>query len=147
MIPATLVTGTSPARREAAIAAAIAARLAMPSSQCPDTVSEIDVTDRPVAKPVAVLLEGFPTGKQDTLLTALISSWPLRLVRIAAGCLCCTGNLTMRVTLNRLLREQPPAAHLFIAMDAADHLPALRTMLETAPYSNWLALTADLEAD
>lgn len=147
MIPATLVTGTSPAKRETAIAAAIAARLAMPPRRHADTASEIDVTDRPVVKPVAVLLEGFPAGKQDSPLTALMSSRPLRLARIAAGCLCCTGNLTMRVTLNRLLREQPPAAHLFIAMDASDHLPALRSMLETAPYSDWLALTADLEAE
>lgn len=146
MISATLVTGASPARREAVIAEMIVARNAMMPGEHPDSPLRAAAAHHVAVGPVAALLEGFPSGKQDSPLTALVASHPLRIARIAAGCLCCTGNLTLRVTLNRLLREQPPAAHLFIAMDDTDHLPALRAMLQAAPYADWLALTADFEA-
>lgn len=149
MISATLVTGKSPARREAAIAAAITARTSMaaPGVACSESRIAQERSDS-ASQPVALLLEGFPSGKEDSPLAALKQSHPLqplRIARIAAGCLCCTGNLTMRVTLNRILREQPPAAHLYISTDDNDHLPALRHMLQAAPYSDWLTLTADLE--
>lgn len=150
MIYTTLVTGAKPVRREAAIAAAIISRL---------SVDAPDIGRRPsgmtpnhetgAAQPIAVLLQGFPSGKESAPLAAIARSHPLqplRIVRIAAGCLCCTGNLTMRVMLNRLLREQPSAVHLFIDTDSSDHLPALRAMLQAAPYADWLTLTADLEA-
>ena len=44
----------------------------------------------------------------------------LQLLRIAPGCLCCSGNLVLRVTLNRLLRHPP--ARLFISLADATHI-------------------------
>lgn len=117
MIPTTLVTGASPAAREAAI------RSAMPSD----------------AK-VAIILEGIPDAR-----TVLAGETPrLQIARIAPGCLCCTGNLTMRVTLNRLLRGKPE--ELFIGMATASHIDQLRAFLSAPPYDNLLSLTKDLHA-
>lgn len=117
MILTTLVTGASPAVREAAI------RSAMP----------------PDAK-VAIILEGIPDAMSD-----LVGGNPaLQIARIAPGCLCCTGNLTMRVTLNRLLRSKPE--QLYIGMATATHIEQLRAFLSAPPYDNLLALAKDLHA-
>jgi hypothetical protein len=85
----------------------------------------------------AVLLEGLPSGH-----TLLESSDRLHLHRIAPGCLCCTGNLVLRVTLNRILRLRPD--RLFIGLAATDHLDQLRSWLQHPPYDQLLELTADL---
>ena len=117
MIPTTLVTGASPAVREAAI------RLAM----TPDTR-------------VAIILEGIPDAT-----SGLDGNTPeLQIARIAPGCLCCTGNLTMRVTLNRMLRTKPE--RLYIGMATASHIEQLRAFLTAPPYDNLLTLTKDLHA-
>ena len=94
----------------------------------------------------AVILEGMATG--NSILADLAeqispsSSLPLQLLRIAPGCLCCSGNLVLRVTLNRLLRHPP--AHLFISLADATHIEQLRTWLSASPYDVWLALEQDL---
>jgi len=94
----------------------------------------------------AVILEGLATG--HSLLadlaeqTSSSSSLPLQLLRIAPGCLCCSGNLVLRVTLNRLLRHPP--AHLFISLADATHIEQLRAWLSASPYDVWLALEQDL---
>jgi hypothetical protein len=85
----------------------------------------------------AVILEGLPSGH-----TILTSSALLTVHRIAPGCLCCTGNLVLRVTLNRLLRTRP--ARLFIGPATGDHLDQLRSWLCERPYDQLLELTPDL---
>jgi hypothetical protein len=117
--PTTLVTGASAAVREAAIAATMESGIS-----------------------TALILEGLPSG--TTRLDDIAQSPALQVARIAPGCLCCTGNLTMRVTLNRMLRRQP--ARLYISLASTDHLDRLRSFLLQPPYSNLLLLTKDLQA-
>lgn len=119
MTLATLVTGATIATREAAIAAALESGIE-----------------------TAVILEGLPDGASR--LDALAQESDVSIVRIAPGCLCCTGNLTMRVMLNRLLRRRP--ARLYIALASAEHLENLRAFLQQPPYDNVLQLTKDLRA-
>jgi hypothetical protein len=86
---------------------------------------------------VAVLLEGLPDGT-----TILTPSPTLLIERIAPGCLCCTGNLVLRVTLNRLLRRRPE--RLYIGLAPTGHLDQLRSWLQQPPYDQLLELTPDL---
>ncbi|PHV19841.1 GTPase [Janthinobacterium sp. BJB446] len=121
--PLTLVSGGRAAGREAAIAQAL-----------------------PPDQPAAVILEGLADG--NGILADLAEqvspspSFPLQLLRIAPGCLCCSGNLVLRVTLNRLLRHPP--ARLFISLADASHIEQLRTWLNASPYDALLALQADM---
>lgn len=121
--PLTLVSGGRAAEREAAIAQAL----------------------QP-GQPAAVILEGLADG--HAILADLAEqippspSFPLQLLRIAPGCLCCSGNLVLRVTLNRLLRHPP--ARLFISLADASHIEQLRTWLTASPYDVLLALEPDL---
>ena len=123
LTPLTLVSGGRAAEREAAIAQALAP-----------------------GEPAAVILEGLADG--NAILADLAgqaspsSSFPLQLLRIAPGCLCCSGNLVLRVTLNRLLRHPP--AHLFISLADATHIEQLRAWLTASPYDVLLALQADI---
>ena len=117
MTAVTLVTGSSYAAREAAIAAAL----------------------RPGVSAFAIL-EGLPDGKPDSPLQQALP--PQQIVRIAPGCPCCTGSLTMRVTLNRVLRQAPQ--HLFIGLADTSHLEQFRDFLRTDSYSRLLTLTEDL---
>lgn len=121
-IPTALVIGASAAVREAAIAVAIAGE---------------DTSSTPRSDRVAVILEGLPDGHP-----VLEASDKLLISRIAPGCLCCAGNLVMRVTLNRLLRQRP--SRLFIGVAGTAHLDQLRSWLSSAPYDQLLALTPDL---
>lgn len=117
MISTTLVTGASGAEREAAIAASL---------------------DRQM--PTAVILEGLADGKCE--LPSGADAALLKVVRIAPGCICCTGSLTMRVTLNRILRHPPQ--RLFIGLADARHLPDIRKFLGAPPYDRLLTLTDDI---
>jgi G3E family GTPase len=74
--------------------------------------------------------------------TLLVPSDALLIARIAPGCLCCTGNLVLRVTLNRLLRRRPE--RLYIGLAATEHLDQLRSWLQAPPYDQLLELTPDL---
>jgi hypothetical protein len=85
----------------------------------------------------AILLEGLPDGH-----TILTPSDALLIERIAPGCLCCTGHLVLRVTLNRLLRRRP--GRLFIGLATTEHLDQLRSWLQAPPYDQLLELTPDL---
>jgi hypothetical protein len=113
-VATTLVTGTGPAAREAAIGARLAP-----------------------GQPTAVVLEGLPDGR-----TQLDPSDTLLIQRIAPGCLHCTGNLVLRVTLNRLLRRPPE--RLYIGLASMEHLDQLRSWLSAPPYDQLLELTPDL---
>jgi hypothetical protein len=68
---------------------------------------------------------------------------PPLVVRIAAACPCCAGNLVLRVTLNRILRV-PPAA-LYLALSSTAHLPQLKQFLTRAPYDAILQLQAEID--
>jgi hypothetical protein len=116
VIAATLVAGASAVARERAIAADLAAGI-----------------------PTAVILEGIPTGNP-----ILDPSPTLQLHRLAPGCLCCTGNLVLRVTLNRVLRT--PVQRLYIGLANAAHLDQLRSWLSVTPYDQLLELGPDLKA-
>lgn len=135
MIPASIVTGASASEREAAIARALMA----------DVLEEgrIDNGARAPA-PAAVLLEGFPDGKIPDELEFLSSNNAIWIEWTAPGCLCCIGNLTLRVTLNRLLRRRP--SRLYIAVADGRHLPELRRFLSAPPYDGWLRLGPELHA-
>lgn len=115
----TIVTGPTPGARELAIHAAIAA-------------------EPPVA--TAVILEGLADANSPLAECGP----PVTVVRIAPGCLCCAGNLVLRVSLNRLLRHAP--ARLLISLANAEHAGQLRGMLESAPYVSLLTLGDDLHA-
>ncbi len=118
-IPATLVTGASAALREAAIAAALQA-----------------------GHRTELILEGLPDGSPP--FGDPLPAW-LTVTRVAPGCICCTGNLTMRVTLNRALRRHPE--RLYIGLASSAHLPQIRQFLLQEPYAEWLSLTKELVAD
>lgn len=112
----TLVTGAGAAQREAAIAAALDSALT-----------------------TALILEGIPSGHSP-----LDTASGLRVARIAPGCPCCSGNMTMRVTLNRLLRQRPQ--RLYISLATSEHLDGIRRFLTNTPYDELLQLTEDLQA-
>ncbi|MBS1186410.1 MAG: hypothetical protein H6R04_428 [Burkholderiaceae bacterium] len=111
----TLVAGQDAQAREAAIAAAIAS-----GGQADDT---------------ALIFEGSPAVKTEF-------NPAVRLIRIAPGCPCCTGRLTMQVTLNRILRQPP--ARLYIGLANAAHLDAFRDFLTRPPYASLLTMTEDI---
>ena len=115
-VTTSLVTGASAGARERLIAARLA--LDPPAAAC------------------AVLLEGLPDGH-----TILAPSPTVLIERIAPGCLCCTGNLVLRVTLNRLLRRRPE--RLYIGLATTEHLDQLRSWLQNPPYDQLLELTPD----
>ncbi|MFC6518719.1 GTPase [Undibacterium arcticum] len=106
----TLVIGGCAASREAAIAAALTAGAGQ------------DAT-------TALILEGLPDGVSR--FGTEQHSPPLNIIRIAPGCLCCTGNLIMRVTLNRLLRHPP--SRLFVSLATATHREQIRFFLPKHP--------------
>jgi G3E family GTPase len=113
----TLVTGASPAARERAIFAALPAG----------------------GGNTAVILEGLADASSP-----LSPDSHLSVSRIAGGCLCCAGNLVLRVTLNRLLRHHPD--HVLIGVGSSDHLDQLRSWLASPPYDQLLELAPDLQA-
>lgn len=124
----TLVTGPSASAREAAIAAHL-------SDLHEDRVQAVSQ-----ATSQAIILEGLASGNSP------LDDLPpgQTLARIAPGCLCCTGNLVLRVTLNRLLRQRP--RRIFIGVADSGHLDQLRSWLQSEPYDQLLRLTSDLKA-
>ena len=89
----------------------------------------------------AVILEGLPSGRTGA---GSLDLPPSQLHHIAPACMCCTGNLTFRVTLNRVLRRQP--SRLYLGLASIEHLDAIRHFLSAPPYDALLTLTPDLQA-
>jgi hypothetical protein len=83
----------------------------------------------------ALILEGMPTDAVNFDASISVS-------RIAPGCPCCTGRLTMQVTLNRVLRHPPE--YLYISVADATHLDAIRDFLTQSPYDSLLTLNDNL---
>jgi len=129
----TLVTGACAATREAAIAAALMSVASAPAPLVGGTV--------------ALILEGLPSGQSEHAAILDPHHNPLlaQAARIAPGCLCCIGNLTLKVTLNRILRHPPQ--RLYISLASATHIGQLRAFLSGPPYDSLLRLTDDLQAD
>ncbi|MGV8898584.1 MAG: GTPase [Burkholderiaceae bacterium] len=125
----TLVTGLNAAIREGAIAAAI-----QPTAPA----------DSSANGSITLILEGFPSGQsqQAAALDPQHNPALAQAVRIAPGCMCCVGNLTLKVTLNRILRHPPQ--RLYISLATATHIAQLRTFLSQPPYDRLLTLTDDL---
>ena len=111
-VPLTIVSGGSYQQREQCIA-----RL-LTEAQPPLHAS----------RKAAVILEGLPAGAE-----ALHASAQLNVQRVAPGCFCCIGSLTLRVTINRALKLKP--AHLFLAVASGEHLANLRQILAQPPFN------------
>lgn len=142
-----LVTGSSAAAREAAIAALLAAPFDAASAS-PASVTGLPGNGQtspasrlptPAIPFDAVILEGLGVAA-----TPLETGPGLQVMRIAPGCLCCDGNLVLRVTLNRLLRQRP--RRLFIGLASSEHLDQLRSWLAAPPYDQLLALEPTVHA-
>lgn len=119
MIATTLVFGASAEARERTIAAQLT-----PGSRA------------------ALILEGFPDGKK---IHDLHEKFPHVVIeRIASGCVCCTGNIVMRVTLNRIIRKNPERLYLSIASHS--HTKQIKNFLSSPPYDALLAIGKDLYA-
>ncbi len=84
----------------------------------------------------AAIIEGLAGAhaSQD----GLASLANLTLVRIAPGCPCCTGKLTMRVTLNRVLRENPE--QLYLSLANGEHLTSVINFLQEDQYRERLEI-------
>ncbi|MBB6135913.1 hypothetical protein HD842_004090 [Massilia aurea] len=141
-----LVTGSKAAAREAAIAALLAAPFdaasafpASVSSLADGPASPASRLPAPAIPFDAVILEGLGVAA-----TPLETGPGLQVMRIAPGCLCCDGNLVLRVTLNRLLRQRP--RRLFIGLASSEHLDQLRSWLAAPPYDQLLALEPTVHA-
>jgi hypothetical protein len=142
-----LVTGSTAAAREAAIAALLATPFdaASPSSASVSNLAADGATSPASRLPApaipfdAVILEGLGVAA-----TPLETGPGLQVMRIAPGCLCCDGNLVLRVTLNRLLRQRP--RRLFIGLASSEHLDQLRSWLAAPPYDQLLALEPTVHA-
>ena len=91
----------------------------------------------------AVIIEAIANG--NSKLGEIDQNENLIIQRIAPGCPCCIGNLTMRVTLNRLLRKSPQ--HLYISLASNEHLPTIREFLQTAQYKDLLTLQEECNCD
>jgi hypothetical protein len=145
-VATTLVTGPSAGAREQAIAALLSLPAVHECGRSASVESDAHASQSPTSAPAkaedgpsAVILEGLGIADDP-----LVSSPSLNVVRIAPGCLCCDGNLVLRVTLNRLLRQRPQ--RLFIGLARSEHLDQLRSWLLKAPYDQLLALNPVVEA-
>lgn len=75
---------------------------------------------RPIAGARAVVAEsGF---------LPLLAPADVPLARLAPGCVCCVGQVPLRVALGRLVRAHRPDDMLLL-LASADHLPRVRALL------------------
>lgn len=117
MIPTVLVLGMSAFDREQAIVNELAA----------NTVLNIP------HQRSAILLEGLSDGK-----SLLVMDDKTIVARIAAGCLCCSNNMIMRIHLNRLIQKKPQ--QLFLSLSTDTHLEQIKQFLAAPSYLNILKL-------
>ncbi len=136
LVLTTLVTGSSAQARENVIAGLLQDEQAEATrtASARSTSSASDALLVPGAPTAAILLEGLPAP-----CPVLPTDPDIQSVRIAPGCVCCSGNLVMQVTLNRLLRTRP--RRLFIALASTAHLEAIQGFLTHSPYDALLRLT------
>jgi len=113
VIPTTLVIGASATERERAIAKALA-----------------DNPDFGLIKS-AILLEGLADGRP-----VLVTQENCIVVRIAAGCLCCSNSMIMRTYLNRLIQQKPQ--QLFLSLSNHAHLDQIMDSISSGGYEKIL---------
>lgn len=89
----------------------------------------------------AAIVEGL--ASTDSPLDALASANEVRLFRVAPGCPCCSGNLTMRVTLNRALRRPPD--HLYLSIADTAHKAGVLNFLQEDQYRALLHIADELD--
>ena len=89
----------------------------------------------------AAIVEGLMPG--DSPLEALVATAGLQLFRVAPGCPCCTGNLTMRVTLNRLLRQRPD--RLYLSLADSSHKDSVKAFLQEEQYQSLLEVVGEVD--
>ena len=97
--------------------------------------------DLPPGLACAAIIEGLPSGAAP--LNDIPPDASLEVIRVAPGCPCCTGNLTMRVTLNRVLRRSP--ARLYLSLSDASHREQVLMFLQAPQYLDLLAIGPDLQ--
>lgn len=97
--------------------------------------------DIPAGLACAAIIEGLPSGAAP--LNEMPPDVSLEVVRVAPGCPCCTGNLTIRVTLNRILRRSP--ARLYLSLSDASHREKVLLFLQAPHYLDLLAIGPDLQ--
>lgn len=141
-----LVHGGSGDAREAAIAAAAAAAASATAADAAARAagsarSAPGAADSNSIRTGAAILEGLAGG--NDALQELEASAVMKVIRVAPGCPCCTGNLTMRITLNRVLRDKP--ALLFLSIANASHKARVRAFLQDAQYREHLELGPELD--
>ena len=139
-----LVTGARAGARGAAIAAQLG--LGAGADPGPGDVAQIPAGE--ALPPTVIILEGLSDGGSALAFDPAdgsvdVASVP-KVLRIAPGCLHCSGNLVLRVTLNRVLRHPP--ARLYISLATAEHLELLRAWLSEPPYGDLLDLQSDIAA-
>lgn len=86
---------------------------------------------------IGIILEGLPSGVMP-----LQASSSFIIERIAPGCICCIGNLVLRVTLTRLLRIKP--RYLYLAMNDREHLHKLKEYLQQDAFNGLLQLGQEI---
>jgi len=96
--------------------------------------------DLPSDMACAAIIEGLPSGAAP--LNELPPEVSLDIIRVAPGCPCCTGNLTMRVTLNRALRRSPE--RLYLSLSDATHREQVLLFLQSPQYVDLLKIGPEL---
>jgi len=82
----------------------------------------------------AVIVEGGPG--------TLTAPPGVEMVQLAAGCVCCVGQLPLRVTVARLIRQVRPA-RLWIEVSDGRHLAELRRQLNGPGFAGAVKLYED----
>jgi hypothetical protein len=118
MTRVTLVVGGDSTRREMAIAAR-----AVPGQRITALVEGL---------PSTVVLQGGPAAPPA-----------MQVIRIAPGCPCCSGNLSLRVTLNRALRDNPD--QLYLSLANREHLAGVINFLQEDQYQSRLEISQTLD--
>ena len=129
MIQTTLFAGGLPAIREQALFDKVQSVLNQPNAQ---------------ASQISIIAEGLPSGSSP--LDELSTHPQLHIVRLAPACLCCAGNLVLKVHLNRVItraKRNSAVPFLFISLVDAQHLAQLQSQLSQAPLDQHLRLISD----
>lgn len=129
MIQTALFAGGLPAEREQALFDKIQRLLNQPNAQ---------------DSHISLIIEGLPSGSSP--LDELSNLPHVHIVRLAPACLCCAGNLVLKIHLNRVItraKRSNSAQFLFVQLLDPQHLPQLHSQLKQAPLDQYLQLTAD----
>lgn len=93
----------------------------------------------PSGNKITLILEGVPATVTSNDPQELGPRPDMSIHVLAPGCMCCIGNLALRVTLARVLRLERPR-YLILAMIDESHRNSLVKLLKAHPYDAWLDL-------